>query len=139
MKKIDRVELKKSRARKTVGVGVLNHLAARVLVAEQEAAEAAANLERMAKIAEFWKAEALQERASAAVVAGKQRLMLGKTWKELIVNEHEDLGDEDLDDDDDDLDDDELDDDEDDLDDHELDDDELDDDELDDDDLDDEE
>ena len=121
---------------------------ARVLVAEQKATEAAANQEKIAKSAAFWKREALQERerakrveayrekrdihrkgpkvrsltrerlikalhtlgsdqaenrASAALVAEKQRLMLGKTWNELIVNEHEDFDDEvlkDLDDDD---------------------------------------
>lgn len=52
------------------------------------------------------------ERAAAALMAEKQRIKLGMTWDELIVNEHEDFGDEDLDDDDDDLDDDGLDDDE---------------------------
>lgn len=160
MKKIDRLKLKKSRARKTLGAGVKNHLAARVLVAEQKAAEAAASQKKMAESAAFWKREALRERerakrveacrekrdiyrkrpkvsrltrerlikalhllgsnqaedrASAALVAEKQRLMLGKTWNELIVNQDEDFVDEvlkDLDDDDlydidDDLDDDE--------------------------------
>ncbi|TFW57965.1 hypothetical protein CT676_27610 [Bradyrhizobium sp. MOS001] len=136
MKQIDRLKLKKSRARKTFGAGVMNHMAARVLVAEEEAAEAAANQKKMAKSAAFWKREALRERerakrveayrekrdihrkgpkvrsltrerlikalhmlgsdqaenrASAALVAEKQRLMLGKSWNELIENEHEDF------------------------------------------------
>ena len=55
-----------------------------------------------------------EDRASAALVAEKQRMMLGKTWNELLANEHEVFDDEDLKDDDDDLDDidDDLDDDE---------------------------
>lgn len=136
MKKTDRVALKKSRAKRAVGAGVLNHLAARVLVAEQKAAEAAADREQMAKSAAFWKRQALlarerakrietyrekpdinpngrtvrslarerlikalrmlasdraDNRASATLMAEKQRSMLGKTWNELIVDEHEDI------------------------------------------------
>ena len=61
------------------------------------------------------------ERAAAALMAERQRMKLGMTWNELIVNEQdeEDFDDDDLDDnddcdlDEDDLDDDELDDDDD--------------------------
>lgn len=106
---------------------------ARALVAEAAVAEAQANEKAIAKVATFWKAEALQERrraaraeayaedpkphkqdceihsltrerlikalrllgsdqagerARAALVAEKQRLMLGKNWSELIVRGH---------------------------------------------------
>lgn len=137
MKKIDRFTSKKMRAGKPCGAGVKNRMAARVLVAEHAAAEAAAAQKKIAESAAFWKREALRERerakrveayrekrdiqrkrpkvrsltrewlikalymlasnraedrASAALAAEKQRLMLGKPWDELIVNEHEGLG-----------------------------------------------